>query len=160
MLLLSTLGTYKVVSVSSVMSDSLQPHGLWPTRLLCPWDFPGKNTGLGCHSFLQRIFPTQGLNPCLLHWQAYSLPLSHQGSPKSFLTLSDIISTGSGCKDVDILEKRGINILSAARVKQICHSQTSSLEQGGRRSQGKEVQGSQKQDRQIKLASRPHPVST
>ena len=32
----------------SVMSDSLQPHGLQPTRLLCPWDFPGKSTGVGC----------------------------------------------------------------------------------------------------------------
>ena len=31
------------------MSDSLQPHGLQPTRLLCPWDFPGKSTGVGCH---------------------------------------------------------------------------------------------------------------
>ena len=78
MLLLSTLGTYKVVSVSSVMSDSLQPHGLWPTRLLCPWDYPSKNTGVGCHFLLQGIFLTQGLNPCLLHWQEDSLPLSHQ----------------------------------------------------------------------------------
>ena len=34
----------------SGMSDSLQPHGLGPTRLLCPWDFPGKNTGVDCHS--------------------------------------------------------------------------------------------------------------
>ena len=35
----------------SVMSNSLWSHGLWPTRLLCPWDFPAKNTGVGCHSF-------------------------------------------------------------------------------------------------------------
>ena len=47
----------------SVMSDSLQPHGLQPARLLHPWDFPGKNTGVGCHSLLQGIFLTQGLNP-------------------------------------------------------------------------------------------------
>ena len=43
-----------------------------PTRLLCPWDFPGKNTGVGCLALLQGIFPTQGLNLhllCLLHWQ-------------------------------------------------------------------------------------------
>ena len=33
----------------------------------CPWDFPGKNTGVGCHSLLQGTFPTQGSNPCLLH---------------------------------------------------------------------------------------------
>ena len=37
----------------SVMSDSLCPHGLQPTRLLCPWDFPGKSTGVGCHCFLR-----------------------------------------------------------------------------------------------------------
>ena len=36
-----------------VVSESLQPHGLQPTRLLCPWDFPGKNTGVGCHCLLQ-----------------------------------------------------------------------------------------------------------
>ena len=56
----------------------LQPHGLEPARLLCPWDSPGKKTGVGCHFLL----PTQGLNPCLLHWQADSLPLSHLGSLK------------------------------------------------------------------------------
>ena len=65
----------------SVVSDSLQAHGLYPTRLLCPWDFPGKNIGGCCHFLLQGIFLTQGSNPCLLHWQADSLPLSHQGSP-------------------------------------------------------------------------------
>ena len=44
-------------------------------------DSPGKNTGVGCHFFLQGIFPTRGLNLCLLHWQADSLSLEHQGSP-------------------------------------------------------------------------------
>ena len=44
----------RVCSVTSVMSDSLQPHGPWPTRLLCPWDSPGKNTGVGCHFLLQH----------------------------------------------------------------------------------------------------------
>ena len=65
----------------SVVSDSLQPHGLQPARLLCLWHSPGKNTAVGCHSLLQRIFPTQGLNLHLLHWRADSLPLSLQGSP-------------------------------------------------------------------------------
>ena len=64
----------------SVLSDSLWPSGLQPTRILCPWDFPGKNTGVGCHSLLQEIFLNQGSNPRLLHWQADSWPLSHQGS--------------------------------------------------------------------------------
>ena len=35
------------------MSDSVQPHGLQPTRLPCPWDSLGKNTGVGCHFLLQ-----------------------------------------------------------------------------------------------------------
>ena len=61
------------------MSDSLQPQRQKPTRLLSPWDSPGKNTGVGCHFLLQGIFPTQGLNPSLLHlllWQTGSLPLA------------------------------------------------------------------------------------
>ena len=44
----------------SVVFKSLQPHELYPTRLLCPWIFPGKGTRLGCHFLLQGIFPTQG----------------------------------------------------------------------------------------------------
>ena len=50
-----------------------------PARLLCPWDSPGKNVGVGCHALLQGIFPTQGLNLhllCLLQWRAGSLPLA------------------------------------------------------------------------------------
>ena len=42
--------------------------------LLCPWDFPGKNTAVDCHFLLQGIFPTQGSSPHLLSWQADSLP--------------------------------------------------------------------------------------
>ena len=63
-----------------VLSDSLRLHGLQPTRLLCPWDFPGKNTGVGCDFLLQGIFPTQRLNLLLLNRQLGSLLLSHQGS--------------------------------------------------------------------------------
>ena len=68
----------------SVESNSVGPHGLQSTRLLCPWGSPGRNIGVGCHSLLQEIFPTQGSNlyPLkLLHWPADSLPLSHLGSP-------------------------------------------------------------------------------
>ena len=46
----------------SVMSNSLQLHGLWPARLLCPWDFPSKNTGVGCHFLFQGIVRTQESN--------------------------------------------------------------------------------------------------
>ena len=53
------------ISECSLGSDSLQPHGLYPSRLLCPWDFPGRKTGMGfpCHFLLQELFWTQGLNP-------------------------------------------------------------------------------------------------
>ena len=50
----------------SVVSDSSQPQGLQPTRILSSWVFPDKNTGVGCHFLLQEIFPTLGLNPSLL----------------------------------------------------------------------------------------------
>ena len=56
-------------------------HGLEPARLLCPWDFPGKSAGGGCHFLLQEIFPTQRLNPDLPHCRQTLYHLSHQGSP-------------------------------------------------------------------------------
>ena len=71
----------------SVMSDSLQPHGLQPARLLSPGNFLGKNNAVGCHFLLQGIFPTQGLILHLLHllhWQAGSLPMSHLEIPVLF----------------------------------------------------------------------------
>ena len=60
----------------SVVSDSLQPHGLYRPR-----DSPGQNTGVGSHSLLQRIFPTQRLNPGRPHYRQILYLLSHQGSP-------------------------------------------------------------------------------
>ena len=55
-------------------------------RLLCPWDFPGKDTGGVAISFSRGIFPTQGSNPHQQHWQMDSLPLSHlESSLKCFL---------------------------------------------------------------------------
>ena len=75
------LSPLPIHSVPSVLFDSLQPSGLEPAKLLCPWDSSGKNTGVGCHSLLQGIFPIQGLNPDLLHWQAGSLPVAPSGKP-------------------------------------------------------------------------------
>ena len=63
----------------SVVSDSLRLHGLQPTRFLHPWDFPGKNSGVGCHFLLQEIFPTQGLHPGIPHCRQTLYHLSHQG---------------------------------------------------------------------------------
>ena len=66
-----------------------RPHGVWLTRLFCPWDSPGRNTGVGfCHSLLQRIFLTQGSNLHLLHWWAYPLPLS-RGRPICCITATN-----------------------------------------------------------------------
>ena len=69
-------------NVSSVMSSSLRLHGLWIARLLCPWHFPGTNTGVGCHLLLQRWLRVQTGISCvscigrqiLFHW-------SHSGNP-------------------------------------------------------------------------------
>ena len=54
------------------MSDSLQPHGLWPARLLCPWHSLGQNPGVGPSGLRDRTHSTQPP----LHWQASSLPLA------------------------------------------------------------------------------------
>ena len=78
----SILGKSENKSIScSVVSDSLQPHGLLPGRPLCPWNSPGKDTGVGCHSLLQKIFPTPGSNPSFLHYRKILHCLSRQGSP-------------------------------------------------------------------------------
>ena len=79
-MLLWTLEKWKWKWSRSVMSDSSWPHGLLPTRLLHPWNFPGKSPGVGCHFLLQEIFPTQGLNPGLPNCRQTLYCLSHQGS--------------------------------------------------------------------------------
>ena len=58
------------------MSNSFRPHGLQPTRLFYPWDFPGQNTGVGCHFLLQAIFLTQGSNhvSCISRQILYQWP--------------------------------------------------------------------------------------
>ena len=53
-------------------------YGLQLSRVLCPWDSPGKNTGVGCHAFLQE---SNLCLLCLLHWPAGSLPLAPSGKP-------------------------------------------------------------------------------
>ena len=62
----------------SVVSNSSWSHELQPTRLLCPWDFLGKNTGVGCHALLQGIFSTQGLNLALLLCTLWATRESHR----------------------------------------------------------------------------------
>ena len=67
----------------SVMSDSLRPHRLKPTRFPCPWDSLGKNTGVAGHFLRKGIFSTQGLKLCLLHCRQilYHLSQCKEGSP-------------------------------------------------------------------------------
>ena len=60
----------------SVLSDSSQPQGLQPTRLLCPWDFPGKSTGVGCHHLLQYT---------LKDMANYNSPIRHSDFPTQYL---------------------------------------------------------------------------
>ena len=62
------------------MSNSLWPHKQSPTRPLCPWNSPGKNTGVGCHFLLPGIFPTR-TEPMFPALQVDSLPLRCLGSP-------------------------------------------------------------------------------
>ena len=63
---------YACMLSASVMSDSwtiaktLQPNGPWPVRLLCPQDFPGKNTEVSCHFLLQGNLPDPGIKPMSL----------------------------------------------------------------------------------------------
>ena len=87
-----------VCSICTVTSDSLRPHGLQPPRLLCPWNSPGKNTGVGCHFLLQvgchfllqGLLPSQGSNQYLLYlllWQADSLPLGEWEALPSYVVV-------------------------------------------------------------------------
>ena len=88
-------------SVAKSCSIFLPPHGLQPVRLLCPWDFPGKNTGMGCHFFLRGIFLTQGSSHvfCLASRSFTTEPLQKR-SPKPslavlFLPLNPVVKLHS-----------------------------------------------------------------
>ena len=103
-LALNPLRNGVVVHACSVVSNFLPPHGLQPTRLLCPWDSPGKNTGVGCHSYLQGDFLTQGLNLGLLQlllWQVDSLLPCHLGSPAISLNKDVTANIESGPSKVN-----------------------------------------------------------
>ena len=71
-----TLTEVKWSESCTVVSDSLLSHGLHS-----PWNSPGQNTGVGSHSLLQGIFPTQGSNPGLPHCRRILYQLSHKGRP-------------------------------------------------------------------------------
>ena len=93
---------FSVSDSRSVMSNSLRPHGLEPTRVLFPWDSLGKNTGVGSHSLLLGIFLTQGSNLGLLHCRQtlYSLSQREKDHTKKYKGSQN---TQAGC----MLGRRG-----------------------------------------------------
>ena len=60
---------YVFIVLPQLYLNLLQPHGLYPARPPCLWDFSGKNTGVGCHFLLQAIFPTQGSLPLTIAYE-------------------------------------------------------------------------------------------
>ena len=73
-------------SIASIFAT----HGRQPARLLCSWDSPGKNTGVGCRALRWGTFPDWGLNPsllCLQHWQTGSLPLDPPGHGENLINI-------------------------------------------------------------------------
>ena len=77
--------------------------------MLCPWDFPGKNTGVCCHFLLQGVFLTQSLKSQFLHWQANHLPLTHQGNPVEYylvIKMNKIVSLLERWMDLESVIQR------------------------------------------------------
>ena len=81
-LTLSYLQCKEESDVAQLCLTLCDPMDCSPTRLLCPWDFPGKNPGVGCYFLLQGIFPTQRSNPGLPHCGQTLYHLGHHGSPE------------------------------------------------------------------------------
>ena len=103
-----------LVCVSVLSCVRLMTHGPQPVRLLCPWNFPDKNTGRGDYFLFQGIFLTQGLKTCLFrlpHWQADSLPLAPPGKP---ITLEQN-SAKTSAMVVVLLLSRGTNVKEPTR---------------------------------------------
>ena len=108
----------------SVMSNSLQPHGLRPPRLLCPWDSPGKNTGVGCRALLQGIFPTPWIKPRYPALQADSLLSDLPGKPENIRGFTNKASGGDGIpvELFQILKDVAVKVLHSI-CQQICKTQ-------------------------------------
>ena len=95
----------------SVVSNSLQPHGLYS-----PWNSPGQNTGVGSLSLFQGIFPTQGSNPGLLHCRQTLYQLSHKGSPS--LNLESMLIHGDfTARSLSILAMTFFQINSLSQIQ-------------------------------------------
>ena len=97
----------------SVMSNSATP---WTVAcwLFCLWDSPGQNTGVGSHSLLQVIFPSQGSNPGLLHCRQILYHLSYQGSHLSYMLKHLKVKVAQSCPTLcDRMDYRVRGILQA-----------------------------------------------
>ena len=114
----------------SVMSSSLQPHGLWLIRFLCSWDFSGKNTGVGCHILLQGIFPTQGQTllscvSCISRQILYHLSYQecHQHVKKKgtlCLEIHELKNTNKTKSREDCFDQRKLLLLMPGLLKATC----------------------------------------
>ena len=99
-----------MLAKSLVVSDCLQPMHCDPPGSSIHGDSPGKNTGVGCHALLQRIFPTKGLNQhhlCLLHCRWILYPLTHLGSPLLCISVVYSISLLSSIHYTEGLQSGG-----------------------------------------------------
>ena len=102
------------------------------TRLLCPWDSPGKSTGMGCHFLLQGIFPAQGSSPGLPHCRQMLYRLSHQGNTCTHPQYSCLGSPHAqrhlvGCSPRDCKELDTTELLSRAQTHMYTHTQMGTL---------------------------------
>ena len=105
------------VYVCAQLCLTLWSPGLYPTSLLCPWDFPGKNTGVGCYFLLQGIFPTQGSNPCLLHVSP-ALPgrfftTASPGKPKAMFSSVQLPSCVWLCNPINVACQASLSITNS-----------------------------------------------
>ena len=91
----------------SVVSDSQRPQGLQPTRLICPWDFPGKSIGVGCHCFLQKN---------KLAASKYLAPWGNSSKPTDEASLQDPLSSSQHLTPIPLAE-RSLNVTYKCRPK-------------------------------------------
>ena len=89
-----TLGCVHAYEVTLVVSNSLQPYELSPARLLCPWESPVKNTGVGSHSLFQGVFLTQEMEPASITSPALAGRFYTAEPPGKPCTLGQILRNG------------------------------------------------------------------
>ena len=103
----------------SVVSDSLETPWTVVRQALLSMGFPGKNTGVGCHFLFRGVFPCQGSNLHLLHWQASSLSLSYPESPFKCIQMKIICQTSIFQDDIFcnwLLYKGGQSVFNIASI--------------------------------------------